>query len=237
MALVQARLPMEFEVAGDHDAWPLVATALLSRAASTLRHVGDASRGGQDADAATLARSLYEHVVHLGWLAASPTSERLEEWRKHDFNQRLVADADARRCGETLLNDAERAALEAQVETMQGNRLVLEQLAIAADKHWAGTLPGMRTHRETRSFKGLYALVYRKYSGTAHPGFIGLNPVIEDITATRKRVVLEKPTDTPTGPLGMANVVYALGLYVAAETLGWPDADAVSAAFGASRVA
>ena len=31
-ALVTERLPAEYDVTGDHDAWPLIGTALLSRA-------------------------------------------------------------------------------------------------------------------------------------------------------------------------------------------------------------
>jgi hypothetical protein len=72
-ALVEERLPLEYDVTGDHEAWPLLGAALLSRATSTLRHVFDAGRGGQSVDAATLGRSLYEHIVHFAWLAADPS--------------------------------------------------------------------------------------------------------------------------------------------------------------------
>jgi hypothetical protein len=36
-------------------------------------------------------------------------------------------------------------------------------------------------------------------------------------------------------PLGIATVVYGLGLSVAAETLGWPAADDVTGAFDRPR--
>jgi hypothetical protein len=229
-ALVDERLPAEHDVTGEHSSWPLVGTALLSRATSTLRHVFDARRGGQAIDAATLGRSLYEHVVHLAWLGADPSRARLEEWRKADLTQRLTADNDARGCGFELLNDAARAQLERQVASMTGNKLILPNLAIAADKHWAGKLPGMGSHQQPSSFKGFYAFLYRNHSETAHPSFIGLNYVVEDVTETRKRVILEKAPQG-RGPFGMATVVYALGLYVAAQSLGWPDAQRVDAAF------
>lgn len=230
--LVEERLPLELDVTGDAAAWPLIATGLLSRATTTLRHVFDARRGGQEVDAATLGRSLYEHIVHLAWLAACPTADRIEEWRKHDLTERLSADSDARTVGGQLLDDEAREALEAQVDAMRGNKLVLANLAIAADQHWGGKLPGMGSHKETQSFRGLYVYLYRFYSGTAHPGFRGLNPVVEDITATRRRVVVERLVPSARrGPFGMATVVYALGLYVAAESLGWPEAEEVNAIF------
>jgi hypothetical protein len=233
--LVEARLPMEFTVTvtatGDADAWPLVGTALLSRMTTTLRRMFDATHGGQSVDAATLARSLYEHVVHFAWLAADPSTARIQEWFKADLISRLKADTDMRSLGEPLFSDADRAALESQIAAMKGPKeLKLVNLAIAADKHWAGKLPGMGAHTTRDSFKGLYAVLYRSYSSTAHPTYMGLNHVVEDTSPTGRRVVIEKPPEG-RGPFGFATVVYALGLYVAAQSLGWPEADAVTAAF------
>lgn len=230
--LVDERLPMDFDVTGDADAWPLVGAALLSRATSTLRHVFDAHRDGHSVDAATLARSLYEHVVHLAWLAADPSAARIQAWRKVDLIARLKADTDARTIGEPLFDDHARAGIESQVAGMEGpdRPLNLADLAVAADKHWAGKLPGMAAYTERDSFRGLYAVLYRSYSSTAHPSYIGLNHVVEDISPTGRRVVIEKPPED-RGPFGMATVVYALGLYVGADALGWPDPGRVTAAF------
>ena len=76
----------------------------------------------------------------------------------------------------------------------------------------------------------MYAILYCSYSGTAHPSYIGLNPVVEDVTDIRKRVIVEKRPEG-RGPVGMATVVYALGVCVAGQSLGWPDANRVTAAF------
>lgn len=227
---IGSRLPAEFDVTGDRDAWPLVGTALLSRATTTLDSILHLHPRGQATDAGTLLRSLYEHVVHLAWLASDPSAERLEEWRKDDLTSRLVADAECRERGVELFTDEDRAKLQAQVESMRGRKLVLVNLAVAADKHWAGQLPAMKSHQELTSFRGLYAILYRQYSGTAHPGYRGLNVVLQDITATCKRVVLEGPSKGH-GPYGMATVIYALGLYVASQSLGWPAAQDVDAVF------
>lgn len=231
--LVEERLPMEFEDRGDADAWPMVATALLSRAATTLRHVFDAGPGGRQAvDAATLGRSLFEHVVHFAWLGADPSAERLQAWRRVDLVARRTADNDTRTVGVELFTDTQRAALEDQIAGLNGpDRLNLADLAVAADKHWAGRLPGLYDHTDTSSFRGLYAVLYRSYSPTAHPTMQGLNPVVEDVSPTRRRVVIEKPAIEDRGPFGMATVVFALGLFIAAATLGWPDLARVNAAF------
>jgi hypothetical protein len=103
---------------------------------------------------------------------------------------------------------------------MQGGRLVLADLAAAADQYWAGRLPGMGASPEVRSFGGLYAVLYRIYSGMAHPTYRGLNRVVEDIgDGGRRRVGLEAEYEG-NGPYGIGIVILALGLYVTANTLG-----------------
>jgi hypothetical protein len=229
-ALVRAHLPAEFDAHGDNDAWPLIATGLLSRMTTTLEQLMTLRPHGLAVDAGTLVRSLYEHVVHLAWLAADPSAERIEEWRKDDLSNRVTTENDARRRGTKLFEDDEFEALKAQVAALKGNKLFLEQLADAADKHWAGKLPGMGKSTTVKSFRGTYVFLYRNYSGTAHPTYRGLNPVIEDVSLTRKRVVLEA-AGSVTPPYGLATVIYAQALFVAAASLDWPAKDDVLAAF------
>jgi Family of unknown function (DUF5677) len=231
MRLVVERLPIERDVHGDHDAWPLVGAGLVSRTTTTMQHLLDAQRRGRMADGSTLARSLFEHVVHLAWLAANPSAARIQEWRRYDLRSRVVAADDAAQRGIELISPPDLAQLKAQVAGLTGrDRLTLETLTIEADKHWANRLPGMGTSRQKESLRGFYAILYRNYSGVAHPSFRGLNPVVEDVTGTRKRVVLEKHY-AGSGPYGMATIIYAFGLYISSASLGWPDAARVSAAF------
>jgi hypothetical protein len=94
--------------------------------------------------------------------------------------------------------------------------------AEAADGYWVSRVAGLRDSTTPTSFRGLYAAAYRRFSAIAHPTNLGLNPVTVDLDGPHKRVQLEEgPTDL-RGPFGLATVVYALGLYVAAETIAWP---------------
>jgi hypothetical protein len=93
---------------------------------------------------------------------------------------------------------------------MRCNPLVLVNLVIAADQHWQGGLPAMRSYGDINSFRGLYAVLYRQYSGVAHPTYRGLNAVVQDVTAVRKRLVVEGPYEGH-GRYGMATVIYAPG--------------------------
>lgn len=228
--LVSDRLPLEFDGTVVTDHWPLIGSALLSRMTTTLETVLDLQPERREADSATLTRSLYEHAVHFAWLAANPSPASIERWRKDDLVQRLRADDDATRHGFPVLTPNNRASFEKQVESMSGAPLVLADLAVAADKHWAGKLKGLQSHDQLMSLSGLYTLVYRSYSAIAHPSEIGLQRVTEEIGRGRQRVQIERPS-TRSGPWGIAGVVYTIALLAASESLGWPDADAVYAIY------
>jgi hypothetical protein len=230
MRLVDDRLPADYVVTGDVDAWPLVAAALVSRMTTTMRMLLALQWRQRSADSGTLLRSMYEHLVHLAWLAADPSPARFEAWRRSDLRIRVAAAKEAAARGVELMTPSELQALEAQVAGMEGGRLTLEALAEDADMHWSGKLPGVGAGTMF-SLRGLYIVLYRQFSGTAHPSFRGINPVVVDITVTRKRVILEKRFDG-RGPFGMATVIYGFALYVMGASLGWPEAGQVTAAFG-----
>jgi hypothetical protein len=228
--LASGHFPQEFDVSGDANAWPLVATAMVSRMIGTMKAILAQHPAELEADAGAAVRILFEQAVYLAWLAADPSVERIQAWKKADLRSRLAADDDARAHGSQLYTDEQRADVEAQVAKLAGNRLVLASVAEEADQHWAGKLPGMGGEGETKSWRGFYAIVYRNYSGFAHPTFRGLNPVVVDISPTRKQVRLEKPYEG-SGPYGMATVIFGLVLLVASTALGWPKADDISAIF------
>src|SRR3981081_3724189 len=90
VGLVRERLPTDAEEDGRSAKWPLVGLALIARAAGTVESLEELQPEGRVSDSATLVRTLYEHVVHLAWLAADSSPARLEEWQKDDLRQTLV---------------------------------------------------------------------------------------------------------------------------------------------------
>lgn len=227
--LVARRLPQEFEVSGDGDAWPGVGVGLLSRMTTTLESMLELQPAQRQADAATLLRSLYEHAVHFAWLAADPGPSRLKQWREHDelMNARAVVDAHDHG---VELTDQDPEIAKARAAELRGTDLKIEQLAVAADTFWAERLPGMRSHRERESFRGLYAILYRHFSGMAHPSRRGLNRVYDDLGGTRRRIRLEGYY-LGNGPYSVAAVVFGIALFVASSSLGWPSQAEIDAAF------
>ncbi|MEA2407864.1 MAG: hypothetical protein QOE69_1983 [Thermoleophilaceae bacterium] len=235
MELVTSRLPAEFDVTADHDAWPFFGYALLSRTTGTLDSVFRLQPTERGSDAMTLVRSLYEHIVHFAWLSADPSAERIGQWRKHDLTERLKADNDTQSVGVELFTPAQRQNFEAQRDALPGaNSLVLANLAGEADDYWNGKVEGLQSRHQPRSFRGLYATAYRFQSGLAHPGERSLHPVVQDVTARRKLVKVEDSFEG-NGPYGMATTVYALGLLVAEQSLGWPTNAEVNAVFQRGR--
>lgn len=229
MRLVTEHLPAEYEVTGDVDAWPLIAAALLSRMTTTIRMLLALQWWQRSADPGTLLRSLYEHMVHLAWLGADPSPTRFAAWRREDLRIRVAAAKEAEAFGIELVAPAELAAIEAQVANLQAEAMAIPALTREADLYWVGRLPGLQ-QGSLPSFAGLYTFLYRRLSGTAHPSFRGINPVVVDITETRKRVVLEARFDG-NGPWGMATIIYGMALFVVNASLGWPDLDRINAAF------
>jgi hypothetical protein len=228
--LAAGHFPREFDVTGDADAWPLIAAAMVSRMVGTMKAILVLHPDQLEADAGAEVRRLFEQAVYLAWLAADPSAERIQAWRKADLKSRLAADEDARSHGVQLFTAEQRADLETQVAGLKGERIALASAAEEADRHWAGKLPGMGGKGEVKSWRGLYAIVYRSYSGFTHPTYRGLNPVVVDLGLTRKRVRLEEPYEG-SGPYGMATVIFGLSLLILAEALGWPDADEVASIF------
>jgi hypothetical protein len=152
--LVEARLPMEADVPGVREAWPLVGPALLSHATGTLRSIMLLGPAGAHNDAARLLRSLYDHVVTFAWLAADASAERLALWRLEDLGQRLKVDREMAEAGAPILDDAARDEMQREVEGAKTTTPDLAAKALAADRHWA---PQVEAVDETGlgSFRGL----------------------------------------------------------------------------------
>jgi hypothetical protein len=221
-ALVRPYLPLDVLVRGPADAWPLVGPALIARATGSLEAILALVPLRREADADTLLRSLYEHVTTFAWLAAEPGEERMRRWLKSDCEARLRTDDDCRKVGVKTLDDDRRKELEDTVAALpQGMPVVLDR-AQAADAHWASRIAGLRDSTTPTSFRGLYAAAYRHFSAIAHPTSLGLNPVTVDLDGSQTRVQLEERPPDMGGPFGLATIVYALGLYVASETIAWP---------------
>lgn len=221
-------MPFEADGTDIAGAWPLAGTALLTHATQTLRSIMLLAPAGAHNDASRLLRSLYDHVVTFAWLAENPR-DRLGPWRLEDLAERLKADREATAAEEPLLEAAAREQMQAEVDAATASTPDLASKAFAADRYWSARIPAIG-EGELESFRGMYTFLFRNHSGLVHATFRGLSRVVEDLSPTRRRVVAQPPLDRHE-LYGMATVVHGLGLFVAAEALGWPAADEVHSVF------
>ena len=90
-----------------------------------------------------------------------------------------------------------------------------------ADDYWEGRVAVIRGSDMPLSFRGMYAIAYRRLSAIAHPSNLGLNFVTTHFEGGI-RVGLEERREVMIGPFGIARALYAIGLYISAVRLGWP---------------
>ena len=229
--LLSPQLPLEVTVEGPADAWALVGPCLLARQIGALEAIFALRPLDREADALILLRSLYEHAVTFAWLAVEPGAERQRMLLKSDLISRLELDKDMREIGQPPLDDEVRERFERERDGLPERLPKLHELAEEADRHWGGTLPGWADSPES-SYRGLYAIAYRRQSMIAHPSLMGLNGVYVDLDDGAKRVQIEQRDPEMHGPFGLGVILLAFSVYIAAETLDWPiPADAVEAIF------
>jgi hypothetical protein len=226
------------------NAWELVGPALISRQISSVEAIFELRVWGREADPTTLCRSLYDYATTFAWIAADPGPIRHQRFLKHDLLRRLEADADCRKLtigGEplTILTDEQRADFERQLaELPDGTKRMpdLVDLAEAVDKHWTGKIAGLAGSDTTHSYRGFYALAYRRESAITHATMMGLNPVVAYLADGRRRVQLETREDDSHGPFGRAVTLFGWTMMIAARTLsGWPSDDDVHEVFDTLR--
>jgi hypothetical protein len=227
--LVEARLPLDADSNGPETAWPLVAPALLAAATGSLKSIFVLRPHEAHNDASRLLRSLYDHVVTFAWLAVDPPG-RLAPWREADLRKRLTMADEFEEVGIELLSPDARADMERDVARTEGSVPNLADMAADADEYWLPRLPDL-DGTGFKSFRGLYTVLFRNHSGLVHAAMRGLNHVTIDLPRRRKRVVIQVPLGDSRGPYGMATVIHSFGLFMAEQSLGWPDANEVRAIF------
>lgn len=231
IALVEPHLPIEVEPVIPATAWRLVGPSLISRQVGSLTALLALRSLGAEADPLVLLRTLYEHAVTFAWLGADPGEERHRRFLKSDAVSRLSMDGDARRVDVELLENDQRAECERLAAELPKEMPALLQRAEAADQHWVGRIPGLEASSRSGSYRGLYAIAYRRHSAVAHPSLMGLNTVTVDLPGGRRRVQLEQRDPAMHGPFGLGSVLLGFSLFISSGTLGWPDPADVEAAF------
>jgi uncharacterized protein DUF5677 len=221
--MVGERLPLavDLDAEGDIAAWPAAAAGLLARGVAIMETTAVLAEQGRMADAQISLRVLLEHSLVFCWIASDP-EQNLVEWRRWDDYRRLKIHNDATTFGVGFLS-AEQ--LE-EIGDPPRPRSVAD-LAVLVDNHWSERSDGFR-NKDIRTFRGLYAAVYRRSSALVHPTQEGME---RHMTSTDTGVVvgIEELPAHPNAPVGMAVPMMAFMLVVYGHHFGWPDVEIVQA--------
>lgn len=228
IALVQREIPRPVS-----DQWESYGSMLLARSAGTLRSIERLDPGARTLDASALLRTLFDHVTLFAWVAINPP-EHIQRWiasgAKHNLNEHKAW----KPYGITLLDanaEQETIQLAASARGMPN----IAQRAAEADDYWISRIPGIAPKHQSQSvssFRSLYRTVFQLGSVATHPN-----------VAQASHFVKESPTGwtahwerTPGGHdhhwWAIGPYVLGLGLLVASEALGWPNARDIARATG-----
>jgi hypothetical protein len=202
--------------------------ALVSGAISTVESIAFLSQQERESDCNSLLRDLVDRAIVFAWIAAEP-AERVDIWQRQDMRQRIAMDDAVKGFGAAVLEPEWRAELEARIKEADVKRLPpTEQLAPQADEYWRERIRFFREAAPNgKVFEMLYAGVFRYLSGFTHAAPVAIYRLVED--TPKQRVVILEPTTGPQRAVSFAPLAFALILFIASETLGWPRGSDVHA--------
>jgi hypothetical protein len=227
VAVARQALPLEVTKAAEDEPFRFIGPALIARSTGAVESISLLAPHGRSSDEAVLLRVLTEHVIVFAWLAAEP-EPRILLWLKEDARQRMAMHNDWLEGAPPLLAAWPRAWFE-RFKTVDGVMPNLRTCAQQADEFWLTRLPGAlpAEHAET-TFLGQYQAMFRGASRSVHPGLMGLQTCIAE-TPQGTVIDVEAPHAKDIA-ITAAPAVYALGLYIAAAALGWPEPRDIEAA-------
>jgi hypothetical protein len=224
VALVKPHFPFVVEKTDiSNRPFTVPGAALVSGAISTVESIAFLSQQERESDCNSLLRDMVDRAILFAWLAADPI-QRVDIWEKQDMRKRIVMDDAVRQFGSAVLEPGWRTELEKRIAESEASRLPpTEQLAPAADEYWRERVRFFREAApDGKVFEMLYAGVFRYLSGFTHAAPVAIYRLVED--TPRQRVVILEPTTGPQRSVSFAPLAFALILFIAGETLGWPKA-------------
>jgi Family of unknown function (DUF5677) len=227
---VGPHFPRDVPSDGRHDNWGVTGPAFVARATLLVRAILHLPNE-LEAEAGMLVRILYEYVTLFAWLAADPL-DNLAQWVRGDRAERLRTDNDLRQQFGRGLDDVTRARFEAERDAVPHQWPGLPGLAHQADEFWSQRLRAF----ENAALEAMYPAIYRQFSPLVHAMPDALQRIVGDGPAPGiSRVGM---IEAPSGfnPFTNTPFIFALGLLVSSEALGFPEQRAIEQVFEGNRV-
>jgi hypothetical protein len=227
--LVDKTLPVELQEPNGHDSWPITATALVARSANLVEAILAIQPLHQRLEGTALHRILYEHVTTFAWLAIDPPT-RMDHWLASDARQRLSTADDMKKLdGSNPMPADARQEMERRATAKMLPSLV--NMAAAVDDEWSPRLPELSAPKgHYASFRGMYTGVFREGSAFIHARIYGIEPLVNG-SGLQVLVSRDEKSFRAVNTFTLTPITFALGLFVSAEVLGWPERPAIHAIF------
>lgn len=237
-ALVQSRLPihmpeMDPQSRGD---WSVIAPAMLARMSTAVDALFRLRPEDSWLAAEAIARTVIEMTITFAWLAASPESNVPKWISGSDLERRKADRKHTHWLPEGGYGEDDGGLLSPElrllVEESAAKMLALGDRAKEADAAWRARIPELRA--PGCSLAEIYASAYTHYSMATHAlmqplyRYVGTHP-------DGGVFVGAEGNDPESTPWAVGLLVFALGLLVSAEALGWPDPAQVRALIVAAR--
>jgi len=220
VAVARQAFPLEVTKVAEDEPFRFIGPALIARSTGAVESISLLAPYGRSSDSAVLFRVLTEHVIVFAWLAADPET-RIPLWLKEDAKQRTAMHNDWIKGAPPLLAEWPLAWFEG-LKRVKGKMPDTRGCAAQADKFWRKRLPGvLSAGTPEASFVAQYQTMFRGASRSVHAGLMGLQPCI--IETPQGTVIDVEAPHANEHATTAAPVLYALGLYVSAAALGWPD--------------
>jgi Family of unknown function (DUF5677) len=215
VAEVRSNFPMRFYV-GERT-WRATVSVLLLTMADTVEHLVTEASTMCEIDALTLLRSVFERSVTVAWILVDP-DVRWPMWREQSARSSRIIFEEIAAYGFEI---AEPAMPRPGIDRLPK----LEARTDDVDAYWAPRVDGLRAAGHHYSFRGLYTIIYRTGSQSAHGGLSSMN---EYQDWSKRPVVVSRPTG-PGDPMwaALATPVYAIALVIAATRFKWINPDRI----------
>jgi hypothetical protein len=225
-AIYGACMPMRVSSPGGRvDDWNVLAPALLARSHYLLEST--MALRARPIDSFLLVRSLYEYVVTFAWLAIDPQNHvpRFMKWEYDERDKGMKDLANFAEVEPEWLLGLEEFRKQYVRDNVKCAPAVPDR-ALAAEARWSQLVSEGLPAKY--GFRGMYAPVFRQASSFVHATTISAGHFVAGPWSS---LVVGRPVKPKRSPVGMAPVVFGIGLLVASESLGWPNRAHVESAF------
>jgi hypothetical protein len=225
--LVEAHFPREVSTKGRHDDWAVAGPAFVARSTRLVQAIL-ALPNEHETAAAVLARVLYEHVVTFTWIAANP-ARNIQQWVRKDREERLKPENNIKIFGRSLLPPEAKAGFEAEIAAIPKTLPGVPVMAQQSDAYWATRITEFTT--DVYSLAGLYVMLYRQFSPLVHGTVDSLHRIVRHGSSRGVCRIGVDAQPAKANAFTNTSVVYAMGLLVSGQTLGFPDGEQVRKVF------